>query len=570
MKTFYSMKCLILFIVINCWGQGENNYWYFGTGIGLNFQNGATTTNPSILTNGSNFYTNSNLDNGNSGSFATVSDSFGNLLFYSDGNRIYNKLHQVMSGSPTFSNSNLVGLYAGSNQSIIIPDSNNSKKYYLFSTGSQIIVSNYQQFNYTMTTIDFNSNPLGEVTNHLTNILNSQAYEGYQALTATYNNNHNGYLLIVSKGKVITPDNLNELLVFNVTSSGISLLNENLLDFGINYFGQVKVSNSVFSPKMCISNQTNFPSSDQYISRVYSFNRVNGSLGTNYILQINKSIISCEFSSSDNLLYASMDIVGNRNIDDYRLVVYDLTNISLGYRVLSNSPIAGNLQKAIDGNIYFTKKNDSEKLFKIENQNSWNSSFISSQVIDFGFGEQIVDLPQIVPSFPVNSCPSSLIFTTTELAPSATYQASNTIETNTNYLVNAGSTITLKAGNSITFSPSSEVKANSSSNFTAQIAACSPSARMVEELDKDLTEQRLIDELVVYPNPAKDNLTLEIRNDKINRILITTLEGKVVFEKLIEQTNLHQLDISSYQNGLYMLNVETIGGHRLNRKIIKN
>lgn len=284
----------------------------------------------------------------------------------------------------------------------------------------------------------------------------------------------------------------------------------------------------------------------------YSFNATTAGVGTHTITYTYTNSSGCQVSISDSIQVVNTNII----VPTFNQIAPICAGSNLqSLPTTSINNITGTWSPALNNQVTTTYT-------FTPNSSQCTSPTLTTMTITV--------LPASDPSCPANNCPASLTFTTTEGAANATYQASNTIVTNTNYLVNAGSTITLKAGNSITFSPSSEVKANSSSNFTAQIAACSPSARMVEELDKDLTEQKLSNEFVVYPNPTKDNLTLEIRNDKISRILITTLEGKIVFEKLIEETNSHQLDISSYQNGLYMLNVETIGGQRLNRKIIKN
>lgn len=166
-----------------------------------------------------------------------------------------------------------------------------------------------------------------------------------------------------------------------------------------------------------------------------------------------------------------------------------------------------------------------------------------------------------------SNCPSNLTFSTPELATLETYQAANTIITNTNYIVNAGSTITLTAGNSITFNPLSEIKANSTSNFTAKIEACSPSSRKTNEKEKELIEE---EKLTLYPNPTNEIITISTNNSNLKKISVYSIEGKMVYDKEIEKTNSHQLNVSSFQNGIYLALIETVEGKVYKEKIIKN
>lgn len=166
------------------------------------------------------------------------------------------------------------------------------------------------------------------------------------------------------------------------------------------------------------------------------------------------------------------------------------------------------------------------------------------------------------------SCPGNLVFNSTELASNATYQAANTITTNTNYLVNAGSTITLVAGNSITFSPSSEVKANSSSDFTARIGPCTQTSARVseEEIESFLEEEKI----TLFPNPTKESITISAKVNNLKKLTVYAIDGKMVFNHDIEEANSFQLDVSNYQNGIYIAIIETDDGTIFKEKIIKN
>ena len=79
-----TLQILVVTMCINCYGQGQSWNWYFGFTAGVTFPGG---NNPVAVTNG--------LANTLEG-VATISDAAGNLLFYTDGSTIWNKLHAVM------------------------------------------------------------------------------------------------------------------------------------------------------------------------------------------------------------------------------------------------------------------------------------------------------------------------------------------------------------------------------------------------------------------------------------------------------------------------------------------
>jgi hypothetical protein len=111
------MKKTALFcLLLNCgisFAQNEAAKWYFGTGIGLDF----LSSPPGLLSGGS---MNVTVANG------TISDNSGNLLFYTDGQNVWNAQHQVMA------NGNSLGGWTSSEQSAMIVHQPASTKYYIF------------------------------------------------------------------------------------------------------------------------------------------------------------------------------------------------------------------------------------------------------------------------------------------------------------------------------------------------------------------------------------------------------------------------------------------------------
>ena len=113
--TRYLILTILLLIICNVsQAQLETSNWYFGRNAGLDFK----TENPTILTDGA-------LDNWEG--VATFSDSLGNLLFYTDGQTIWNREHDVMVNGD-----GLIGHHGSTESAIIVPWPENEGKYYVF------------------------------------------------------------------------------------------------------------------------------------------------------------------------------------------------------------------------------------------------------------------------------------------------------------------------------------------------------------------------------------------------------------------------------------------------------
>ncbi|HXA01040.1 MAG TPA: PKD domain-containing protein [Cytophagaceae bacterium] len=122
---FYFIILLIIYLSlpISLFGQGEGNVWYFGKGNGLDF----------------NFSPPAQLQNGNVNLLAVatgegvgaMSDANGNLLFYTNGNVIFDKTHTAMP--------NGTGLNGDDNTvqtGLIVPVQGSTTQYYAIETGS--------------------------------------------------------------------------------------------------------------------------------------------------------------------------------------------------------------------------------------------------------------------------------------------------------------------------------------------------------------------------------------------------------------------------------------------------
>lgn len=111
----YYLLLFIILVPFAIYAQGETSNWYFGQGAGIKFENDGSVT---TLTDGQ-------LDTFEGCS--TISDSFGNLLFYTDGIRVFNRNHNIMQNG-----TGLLGDPSSTQSAIIIPKPGDEDKLYIF------------------------------------------------------------------------------------------------------------------------------------------------------------------------------------------------------------------------------------------------------------------------------------------------------------------------------------------------------------------------------------------------------------------------------------------------------
>lgn len=175
-------------------------------------------------------------------------------------------------------------------------------------------------------------------------------------------------------------------------------------------------------------------------------------------------------------------------------------------------------------------------------------------------------------------CPDYLIFSDTENSSPVTYNTADYIETNTNYLVDSNSDVSLKARNYIVMKPVSQI--NSGAQFLARIENCNgtSNAKMMNPVtnsenfepisfseNNELSDTEILG-LKIYPNPS-DGL-LNISNTAvIDNITITDMNGRVVKNIALEARE-GQINISDLSQGIYILNI-TSDGKSFTKKIVK-
>ena len=74
----------------------------------------------------------------------------------------------------------------------------------------------------------------------------------------------------------------------------------------------------------------------------------------------------------------------------------------------------------------------------------------------------------------------------------------------------------------------------------------------------------------IVPNPSSSVIDIIMKDSNFNKVSITTIDGKIVDEKKVENTDKTQVDVSRYANGIYIITVNSEDGQLYTKKLIKN
>lgn len=150
LRTGFRIICFILLFSGSLFAQKQANWWYFGANAGLDFTSGS----PVAVTNGQ-----LNTTEG----CATISDCDGNLLFYTDGGRVYNRNHTQMPNG-----FGLLGSISSTQSSIVVPTPGSTTLFYIF-TASDHGTGGLNGICYSIVDMSL-AGGLGDVTTKNTNL----------------------------------------------------------------------------------------------------------------------------------------------------------------------------------------------------------------------------------------------------------------------------------------------------------------------------------------------------------------------------------------------------------------
>ena len=333
---------IILFFTLNAFSQKEANFWYFGENAGLDF----STNPPTALTNGQ-----LNTTEGCS----SFSSPTGELLFYSDGIKVFNKNHELMTYTNGRLANDLLGNPSSTQSGMIIPKPGSSSIYYLFTVGTDFVpngVSPNPGFNYY--TIDMSQNGgLGEITD-------GPVYLAIDPTTGTDLGNVWSEKIAAVKGKEcnvfwVVSFVQDTFFSYKITDAGIDL--NNIVTSKVNFSTLDKRGYLQVSPdgrKLAFADYNAGGTNIDGRLFLLDFNNETGEVdasSTQTLIPIftNESPYGVAFSQQSNKLYTS-SYNGNFSIYQFDLESTDIA--SSRAEIITKSGFRGALQLAPDGKIY--------------------------------------------------------------------------------------------------------------------------------------------------------------------------------------------------------------------------
>ncbi|SMC84540.1 Ig-like domain-containing protein [Moheibacter sediminis] len=335
----YLCNIFFLFVVsVSLNAQLQKAYWYFGYNVGLDFTSG----NPAIDTNG--------MVETMEGC-TSISDEYGNLLFYSDGQKVYDRTHNIMQNGQ-----GLNGHSSSTSSAVILPKPNDCNLYYLFTIDARERRQKGIQYNI----IDMSLNGgMGAVLEKNIEIPINGIQQGYEKLAAISNSDKTGYWIVTHfEGN---------FYAFSIDEHGIDL-NPIISPSTIGsekFIGYLKASPDGSKLGMGMFSSANNENAG-YLS-VYDFDTETGIVSNETILYepttTPGNYYGIEFSPNGNLLYATNIILGNTlkvYIEQYNLTAPSIINSKY---IVSLNAHYGALQLALDGKIYNSGHQDSSSKY---------------------------------------------------------------------------------------------------------------------------------------------------------------------------------------------------------------
>lgn len=317
------IKLLFLFtlVTLTTYAQKEASNWYFGVNAGLKFNDDGSTT---PLTDGQ-LVTEEGC--------ASLSDTNGNLLFYTNGITVYNKNHQIM-----LNGAGLLGHSSTTQSATIVQKPNSSNLFYVFTLDYE---AHPNGLRYSIIDLSLDGG-LGGIIPSQKNI--SVITPTLEHLGVTKHANKTDYW-IVTHGV-----NSNTFYCYLLTENGLSAtpiinnIGTTIIPGGFPEAGTIKIAPN--------GDKLAFTSSFD-VAQLFDFNNETGVI-SNPITLLTEfgELYGCEFSPNQEVLYISNPFTG---IYQFDLTATDIPNsktIIYEGDLIAGAPQACALQLGINGKIY--------------------------------------------------------------------------------------------------------------------------------------------------------------------------------------------------------------------------
>ena len=372
-------KVLVVFLFFQlAQAQSPAGIWYFGKKAGISFNSGF---NPIALDDGQ-------IETPEG--CATLCDNSGNLLFYTDGIKVWNRNHVVMPNG-----SGLLGDPSSTQSAVIVPKPNFPNIFYVF-TVDELGKPNGLNYSIIDLTLD---NGLGDITSKN----NQLATPCLEKITVVKHANGNDFWVIAHKynssqfvSYLLTPLGLNPAVI---SIAGTSIGNDTQRTLG--YMKSSPNGEFVACANAGAGSEM----------QLFKFNNLTGQLTLISTSAINSDYIGAyglEFSSNSNLLYVSridftnfVSQIFQFTIDSQNEATINLSKTLVGEFIFDefNEGIIGALQLAPNQKIYVAR-NNLPFLGVINSPNTIGTSCnYVAQAVNLGTNVSYFGLPSFITSY---------------------------------------------------------------------------------------------------------------------------------------------------------------------------
>lgn len=341
MATKNLLPFLLILISFSANAQKYGNTWYFGNKAGMHFNN----CNPVAVTT-------SNID-GFEGC-ATYSDTSGQVLFYTNGEKVWNRMNNLMP------NGLISAGGSTKSQTIIIPFPGSDSLYYIITTCIQGQPASVAEYHIVDMSLNSGMGDLSSKNNQLTTAIPTEQ------VAATYHANGTDIWLVLHE--YLT----NNFLVFHVTPAGIPAFPQYypvgtphiICPSNMNARGQIK-----FSPdgsKLAINGNGAGNDVLTNLLTIYDFDIATGVVSNPLDLPYSRGDFALSFSPDNTKLYGATWKAFNFTINDYNILYqFDLSSgvpaTIINSKVILDSVLLpqsfGDMKLGPDGRIYIGRNN---------------------------------------------------------------------------------------------------------------------------------------------------------------------------------------------------------------------
>lgn len=356
MKNFF----LLLIIIISnlTLAQSPAGIWYFGKKAGITFNAGP---NP-INLNGGELETDEGC--------ATLADANGNLLFYTDGIKVWNRNHQVMPNG-----NGLNGDPSSTQSAIIVPKPGSTTLYYVFTVDE---LGKPNGLNYSIIDLTLEGG-FGDVTTKNVSLFSSSL----EKITAVKHANESSVWIVGHKY------NNNQFVSYELSSSGLGNPVNSNVGVVLSNDTQKTIGYMKSSPNGQFIACAN--AGDMSNMELFSFNNNTGQLtliSSSDFEYNGLGVYGLEFSSNSELLYVSKIDQTNKlsEIYQFNITSQNQTTInnskllisSQSYNTLEQLGVYGALQLGPDQKIYIARN----KTFYLSAINNPNTIGLGCQFVE--------------------------------------------------------------------------------------------------------------------------------------------------------------------------------------------